>query len=127
MEILSIRPQWDAQGELADFWLDIYAFSGKQSKTSMSCKDKYGDPVKGYGFALGNQTGDLWGGLFVAAHYPDEQLIRDWEIKKAVGPSITSSGILAERIYQRLNQKSKFGGEYDEDTTFQIEKLAGTP
>ncbi len=127
IEILSIRPQWDAKGELKDLWLDIYSISGKQGKVSMSCKDPWGDPVKGSGSTLGGQSGDIWGGLFVTAHFPGEQLIRDWKINKAVGPSITSSGILADRIYQKLNQGVKLGGQVDETTTFQIEKLAGKP
>lgn len=119
VRIWAIYPQFDESGSLTQLWMDSYTMSGKQKSLSVRCDDS-----SGYGAATNGQTGDLWGGMFVYANFPNI-LIRDWKVNP-LSPDTQSSGILGEWRHD-VTGSSSFGGDYIDQTTMLIIKNPGGP
>jgi hypothetical protein len=69
------------------------------------------------GGALNGAQGDIWGGLFVMSHAPDQMVVNQWAMHSTKGNPV---GIVAEKEY-RWNKSATLGsGNVDEFTTFTL-------
>jgi hypothetical protein len=101
-----------AAGVLQDFGMAEYSVGGKQSKINAQCVNG-----KVSGGALNGAQGDIWGGLFVMSHAPDQMVVNQWAMHSTKGNPV---GIVAEKEY-RWNKSATLGsGNVDEFTTFTL-------
>lgn len=95
---------------LINFGMSNYSLTGKQTEVTTTCD---GRTVKGG--TLGGAQGDIWGGLFVLSHAPDQMVVDDWKVYS------TTAKKIAEKEYRWSKTPALGGGgNITEQTTFTL-------
>ena len=104
-------PIYDA-GKLTNFRLADYVMAGKQTRVSASCPTGVASAR-----SLGGTGGDIWGGLYITSHMPDDMVLDLWtKVSKSANPT----GAVAEKEYRWSKTPSLGDGNVTEQTTFTI-------